>query len=119
MQAASTRKRDFQILRGNGDEILRDGLLRIGVNRAAELRVDSGDLIGAQTRASAKGHVLLRVGHSGKARRRILPPCEIILLDSRNRRQRIAHNYNAESVIERCAEYGLVRIVRRQTDQQD
>ena len=74
MQAESTRKRDFQILRGNVDEVLGDVLLRIGVDRAAELRIDRGDLIGAQARASAEGHMFLRVRHSGEARRRILPP---------------------------------------------
>ena len=47
-----------------------------------------------------------------------LPAREIILLDGGHRRQRIAHDHHAQSVIERGPEYGLVSIVRRQTGQQ-
>ena len=112
-------QRHFEILRGYRDEVLRDGLLRIGVDRAAELRIDGGDLIGAQPRASAKRHMLLRVSHSGETGRRIMAAREVVLLDGRNRGERIAHNHHAQPVIECRADHRLMRIVRSQGSQQN
>ena len=74
MQAESSRKRDFQIPRRHGDEVLSDVLLRVRVLAAAQLRIDRRNLIRAQARASAKRHVLLRMGHSGKPAGVSLPP---------------------------------------------
>ena len=45
---------------------MRDGMLRVGVVIAAERGGNGGELIGGQTRAAAKHHVLGGVRRAGK-----------------------------------------------------
>ena len=93
-------QRDFQVLGGHGDEILSDVLLRIRVLTAAQLRIDRGDLIRAQPRASAKRHVFLRMGHSRETRGRFVAARQVVLLHGDHRRQRIPHNHHAQTILQ-------------------
>ena len=60
------RERHVQVLHRHGEEILRDRLLRVGVEIAAHGGGDAGQLIGGQSRAAPKHHVLQRVGGARK-----------------------------------------------------
>ena len=99
---------DLQILGRHGDEILGYILLRIGVLVAAQLRINGGDLVGAQARAAAERHVLLGVGHAGKTGGRFVAAGDVILLYGDDRRQRVAHDHHAQAVIERGPDYIVV-----------
>ena len=56
----------------NRGKILGNVLLRIGVVLAPELRINGRRLVCRQPCASAKRHVLLRMGHAGKPWRRLI-----------------------------------------------
>jgi hypothetical protein len=60
-------ERNIEIRSRNRGKILRNVLLRVGVVPAPELRIDGRRLVGRQTRASAKRHVLLGMGHPRKS----------------------------------------------------
>ncbi len=103
-------ERHLEIRRRNGGEILSDGLLRVGVVIAAELRVNGGGLIGVHAGAAAKCHVLLCVRHPRKARRRLLAAHQEIQFDRDHRRQSVADDHHAQAVRQRGAQ--RVRRVR-------
>ena len=100
-------QREVDVLRRNGREVLGDVLLRIGVARASELRVNRRCLRSADSVTSAKGHVLLRMGHSGESLRRFIGARDVVLFYSRDGRQRIADDNHAHTVIKRGARYGF------------
>ncbi len=96
-------QRNLQILRRHSHKVLRDVLLRIGILVTAQLRVNRRDLIRAEAGAPAERHMLLRVRRSRKTRGRFVAPGDVILFDRHDRRQRIAHDYDAKPVVERGA----------------
>ena len=97
-QAACASQRHVQIGCGHGGEVLRDVLLRVGVVLAAQLRVDGGGLIGGHARAAAESHVLLRMRHAGKSRRRLVAADQKVRLDGHHRRQRVGDDDDAHAI---------------------
>ncbi len=93
-------QRQFQILSGHGDEVLRDVLLRIGVGTSAQLGIDRGNLIAREPFAAAEGHVFLSMGGAGKACGSVLAANQIIFVDCGDGRERIAHDDDAQTVVE-------------------
>ena len=74
-QAGGLRlQRHIHVRRGNGREVLRDVLLRVGVVFAAQQRIDGRRLVGGHPRAAAERHVLLGVRHARKSIGVSLPP---------------------------------------------
>ena len=88
----------IQVGGGNGSEVLRDILLRIGIVPATQLSVDGGGLIRSHAGAAAKGHVLLGMGRAGKAGRRLIPADLEVQLDRDHGRQGIAHDDHLQTV---------------------
>ncbi len=101
MRIASMCKRDVEILGRHGEEILGHALARVGVEIAAHDAADVGELIGGESRAAAKHHVLLRVRHPGKSLRRLIGAHQVIDRGRDHRRQRIAHDDHPQPVRQR------------------
>ena len=93
----------IQVLGRDSIEILRNVLLRISIGKPAQLRIDGCNLVPAQVRASAECHVLLGMRHSWKAGRGLIPASEVIFFHRYYGGQRIANNYDAQSISQRCA----------------
>ena len=102
-------QRDVQVFGGRGEEILREHLLRVGVEIPADGGADIGQLAGRKAGAAAKHHVFLCVGHAGKARRRLIRADLVIDHRGHHRRQRIAHNDHAQPVVQGRPEDIFVR----------
>ena len=104
-------QRNIKVGRGYGCEILRDVLLRIGVIFTAQKRVDCRCLIGSHSLASAKRHVLLRMSHTGKARRRLIAASEYVQLNRHDGRERTSNNDHSQTV-RQCSACDRSRIGR-------
>ena len=94
---------DFQIFGGRGEKILCDGLLRVGVVVAAKRGGNRRKLVGAQTGAAAKHHVLGRVRGAGKPSGRFIRADAIIHHRRDDGRDGITHNDDLQSVRQRGA----------------
>ena len=82
----------------NSVKILGDVLLRVGVVLASELRINGRRLVCRQPCASAKRHVLLRMGHARKPWRRLIAADQEIRFHCNDRSQRVAENDDAHAV---------------------
>ena len=107
---------NLEIGGGNLREVLRDRLLRVGVAVAAQLREDGRRLVRVDALAAAERHVLLGVRHPREAVGRLVRADEIVIVDARDRSERIADDHDAQAVVERrsrhvprCGRPGLRR----------
>ena len=96
-------QRDVEVLGGDGEDVLRDGLLRVRIEAPAQRRADVGELVPGEPRAPAEHHVLLRVRHAGEAVGRLVGADEVVHLGGHDRRQPIADDDDAQAVVERRA----------------
>ena len=97
-------QRHVQVLGRHGEQILRQALARVGVEVAAHDAADIGELIGGQPRAAAEHHVFLRVRRAGKAGRRLVRADQVVHRGRDHRRQRIAHDDDAQTIGQRRAQ---------------
>jgi hypothetical protein len=96
---------DVQIRGWNGGEVLRNGLLGVGVSKSTELSVDRRGLVGGESGASTECHVFLGVSHAGKSRRRFVTADQVIFFDRYHRGQRIPNDHHAQSVAQSGSGY--------------
>ncbi len=89
---------DVEIGGGQRGVVLGDVLLGIRIVVAAQLRVDGSGLIGGHAAASAEGHVLLGVRHSGETVRRFIAADHEVGLDGDHGRQRIPDDDHVHAV---------------------
>ncbi len=92
-------QRRLQIVGGHGEIVLRDRLLRVGVEVAAHRGGNLGQLVRRQARIPPKHHVLQRVRHAGKPRRRLVRPDPVIHDRRHHRRDRVAHDHHPQPVL--------------------
>ena len=97
-------QRDFQIFGGRGEKILRDGLLRVGVVVAAERGGNRGELVGAQTGAAAKHHVLGGVRGAGKTGGRFIGADAIVHHRRDDGRECIGNDDDLQAIGQRRAQ---------------
>jgi hypothetical protein len=90
----------FEILSRHSDEILGYVLLSVRVDAAPELSIDRRNLIGADARASAECHMLLRMHHSWEAGCCLFTAGELLFFERGHRSKRFAHDSNAKSILE-------------------
>ncbi len=114
--AAHAQRADVQrhvdVIGRHGEKVLGDGLLGIGIELTAHGAGDIGQLGRRQAGAAAEHHVLLRMGHAGETGRRLVGADQIVELGGHHRRQIIAHNHHAQTVVQRRAQHaGAVRRV--------
>jgi hypothetical protein len=83
------------------------------------LGINGGDLVRAEVRATAERHVLLRVRHAWKTGGRLVAAGYVILLDGDDWRQRVANDYDLETVVKRGADYVAVLLGRGESHHQD
>src|SRR5439155_27165798 len=57
-------------------------------------------LIGSEPRTAAKGHMLLSMSYAGKAGGGLIGACEIIVFNRCNWGERIANDYDPETIVE-------------------
>ena len=93
-----------QIFRGRGEEILRDGLLGVGIVVAAHRGGRGGELVGGQAGAAAKHHVLHRVRAAGKFRRTFVGADAVIDHRGDDGREFVGHDDDLQAVGERGAQ---------------
>ena len=96
-------QRDVEILRGDGEDVLRHRLLRRGVEVAAERGAHVRELRRGEIRAAAEHHVLQRMRHAREPRRRLVRAREIGHADRDDRGERVLDDHHPEAVVERCA----------------
>ena len=98
---------DVQILGGRGEKILRDRVLRVGVEIAAHGRRNVRQLVRRQSRAAAKHHVLGGVGRAGKVGGAFVRTDAVIDHRGDHRRERVADNDDLQAVREGGAQHIL------------
>ncbi len=74
---------------------------------AAQLRVNRGDLVRGEPRASPESHVLLRMRHSRKAGGRLIAARQVVLLHGDDGRQRIADDHHPQTIVEGSPKHGV------------
>ena len=88
----------FQILGRRGEEILREGLLGVGVKIAAQTGGDVGQLVGGKTGSAPEHHVLRRVSHAREIGRAFVRADFVIDDGCDHRRERVGHDDDAQAV---------------------
>ena len=112
-------QRHFQMLRGQREEILRQHLLRVGVEIASQPGRHVGQLVRRQAGAAAEHHVLGSVRGAGEPRRAFVGAYHVIHHRRHHRRERIAHDDHPQPVLKSRASYIGLRRGRQGRRRQD
>lgn len=100
---------DVEVLRGDGEVILRGGLLGLGVEFSAHGRDEGRELGRREPGAPSKHHVLLRVRGARKPGGRLVRAGQVIGFGRYHRRERIADDDDAQAVLQGGSRYGRLR----------
>ena len=91
-------QRDVEIFGGTVKRYCVSAFARVGVEVAAHDAADIGELVGGEPGAAAEHHVFLRMRGAGKSVRRFVGADEIVHRGRHDRRQRVAHDDDAQAV---------------------
>ncbi len=91
---------DIEILLGDGEKILSDRLLGVGVEIAPQVGDQGGKLVRREPRTAAEHHVFLGVGRPRKAFRGLVGAGQIIDFGGDHRRQVVGHDHHPQAVLE-------------------
>ena len=100
-----------EVVGGHRIGILRNGLLGVRIEFAANIGGDLRQLPGRKARTAPEHHVLLGMRHSGKATRRLVGAGLIVDDDGDDRSQPVSHDHYAQAITE-CLAKDVSRLAR-------